>query len=174
MLSIFKRKKVEADKVSLQFAEYFLPAVDEGFKEIAAMINESPEFVKKPGIDPMDSDRFLLITLAANLMSIQRNFQPHDDQEVSRHVLERIAVMCDTDYIGLSNSVGKFQKFISKVNHPSKNLVYGISKTVFFKYGLVKFQEEYFRNINAPNPIFLKRLDEGVVHFLWDWEDVAG
>ena len=36
-----------------------------------------------------------------------------------------------------------------------------------------QFQEEYFKNVNCPNPIFLKRLDNAVVHFMWNWEEVA-
>lgn len=45
-----------------------------------------------------------------------------------------------------------------------------MSKAVFFKYNLNDYQEEYFRQMKTPNPIFLKNLDEVMRHFLWDWE----
>lgn len=171
MLSLFKRK-IQEDKIALMFTEQFLKAVDNGFPEVAALINESPEFIKSPGIAPHDSDRFLLIALSANLISVERYFEAHDGHLVTRSILQRAAEFCDVEYAALNNVVTKNQAFISKVNHPSKNLVYGISKAVFYKYELAKFQDEYFKNVNAPNPIFIKRLDEAVRHFLWDWEAI--
>jgi len=174
MLGIFKHRKLKKDKIAGQFVDQFLPSVDEGFPEVAALINESPEFVKDPNIDPLDSDKFLLITLSANLIAVQDYFPPHVDQEISRYILEFVAEQTETDYVGLSNTIGKNQKLISKVNHPSKNLVYGMSKAIFYKYNLSPFQDEYFKHVNSPNPIFLKRMDEAVENFLWDWEEMTG
>jgi hypothetical protein len=45
-----------------------------------------------------------------------------------------------------------------------------MSKAVFFKYDLGKHQEAYFRKLNAPNPLFLKRLDDVMENFIWDWD----
>ena len=45
-----------------------------------------------------------------------------------------------------------------------------MSKAVFQKYNLNDFQDEYFRRLQAPNPLFLKRMDQVVVNFLWDWD----
>ena len=58
---------------------------------------------------------------------------------------------------------------MARVNHPSKNPVYAMSKAMFFKYKLNGHQEEYFRELNTPNPIFLKNMDEWMKNFLWDW-----
>ena len=64
----------------------------------------------------------------------------------------------------------EYQSFIAKVNHPSKNLVYGMSKALFEKYALNEYQDEYFRRMQAPNPLFLKRMDEVMVNFIWNWD----
>lgn len=173
MLKLFKRHKIQEDKLAAVFVDHFLTAIDNGFPEVAALLNEAPEFVESPNVGYSDSDKFLLITLAANIMSVQRNFSSHNDHIVVRHILEKTAELCNVDYRALSNTITKNQAFISKVNHPSKNLVYGMSKAVFYKYELSKFQEDYFKHVNAPNPILLKRLDEAVVHFLYDWEEIA-
>ena len=45
-----------------------------------------------------------------------------------------------------------------------------MSKGVFHKYELYEFQEEFFRNMRTPHPTFLKRLDEIMVNFIFDWE----
>jgi hypothetical protein len=66
--------------------------------------------------------------------------------------------------------VRDYQSFITRVNHPSKNMIYGMSKAMFHKYGLNEFQDEYFKRMQAPNPLFLKRLDEVMGNFIWDWD----
>lgn len=174
MLKIFRRNKIQEDKVAQVFVDHFLSTVDSGFPEVAALVNDAPEFEKSPNIHSEDSDRFILISLAANLKAVQRYFPPHKDQAVYRKILEQIAEQTNTDLPSLTQAAGKNESFISRVNHPSKNLIYGMSKAFFFKYELAKYQEEYFRNVNAPNPILLKRLDEIMVHFMWDWEEAAG
>ncbi len=64
------------------------------------------------------------------------------------------------------------QSFISRVNHPSKKTLYGMSKAVFHKYDLNPYQQNYFKSLNTPNPIFLKRLDEVMKNFVWGWDEV--
>ncbi|NBN99415.1 MAG: hypothetical protein EBV19_09305, partial [Flavobacteriia bacterium] len=53
---------------------------------------------------------------------------------------------------------------------PSKTTLYAMSKAVFHKYELNQFQDDYFKRMNAPNPVFLKRLDDLLNNFLWNWE----
>ena len=170
MLSIFKKQKVQVQELTTEFVDAFLPTVYEGFPEIAAIINESIEFVESPKIDNEDLDRFLLICLAANITAIQQCFSSQYDQVITRNVLEKVALKGSVEYEDLVRAVKSNQKFISKVNHPSRNILYGMSKAIFYKYNLSKYQVEYFRKLNSPNPIFLKRLDEAVECFLWEWE----
>jgi len=35
---------------------------------------------------------------------------------------------------------------------------------------LYQFQEKYYRDIQAPNPLVLKRLDAIMESFIWNWE----
>jgi len=35
---------------------------------------------------------------------------------------------------------------------------------------LNEFQDEYFKRMQAPNPLFLKRMDEIMVNFIWNWD----
>lgn len=173
MLKIFRKNKIREDKLAAVFVDYFLSTIDNGFPEVVSLINESPEFVKSPEIDSNDSDKFLLIALSANLMAVQRYFSSHIDMVLSEQIIRRVSELCNVDYSALSNSLTKNQSFISKVNHPSKNLIYGMSKALFYKYNLNQYQELYFRNVNSPNPIFLKRLDDAMSLFMWNWEEIA-
>ena len=45
-----------------------------------------------------------------------------------------------------------------------------MSKAVFYKCDLNQYQESYFKTMNTPNPLFLKRLDELIINFIWDWD----
>ena len=44
-----------------------------------------------------------------------------------------------------------------------------MSKGIFDKYALYDYQDEYFKRMQVPNPLFLKRMDEIVENFIWDW-----
>ncbi|HAW50749.1 MAG TPA: hypothetical protein DCX54_00235 [Flavobacteriales bacterium] len=171
MLSIFRKQKIQVQELATEFVDAFLPTVYEGFPEVAAIINESIEFVQSPKVDPEDLDRFLLICLAANTMAVQQCFSSEYDQAIIRNVLENVALKGGVTYEDLHRAVHSSEKFIAKVNHPSKNILYGMSKAIFYKYNLSQFQVEYFRKLNSPNPIFLKRLDDALECFLWNWED---
>jgi hypothetical protein len=48
---------------------------------------------------------------------------------------------------------------------------YAMSKAIFFRYELNQYQTEYFKNMNTPNPISLKRLDDIVGQFIFDWSE---
>jgi hypothetical protein len=45
-----------------------------------------------------------------------------------------------------------------------------MSKAIFHKYKLNDFQDEYFKRMQAPNPLFLKRMDEVMSNFIWNWD----
>ena len=47
---------------------------------------------------------------------------------------------------------------------------YAISKGICGKYRLNDFQDEYFKNMKSPNPMLLKRLDEAMDNFIWNWD----
>ena len=64
--------------------------------------------------------------------------------------------------------VKKIQPFVKSTS--TKNILYGMSKAVFFKFKLGQFQEDYFAQLNTPNPIFLKRIDNLIENYIWDWK----
>jgi len=85
-------------------------------------------------------------------------------------MLEKLAEMYDTGSGSIEKHIKKLQSEMSRLNHPSKNTLYAMSKLFFQQYDLYQFQEEYYRTISAPNPLVLKRLDAIMESFLWDWE----
>ncbi|MEY2938141.1 MAG: hypothetical protein RL062_730, partial [Bacteroidota bacterium] len=45
------------------------------------------------------------------------------------------------------------------------------SKAVFHKYNLNPYQQDYFKMMQTPNPLFLKKMDEIMSNFLFNWEN---
>jgi len=66
--------------------------------------------------------------------------------------------------------VSDYRAFLSRVNSPSKNTLYSMSRGIFHKYDLNDYQEDYFKSMNVPNPIFLKNMNDIMENFLWDWD----
>ena len=169
MLALFGKKKLTDESVANILVNSLIESVEQGFPEVAGFINDSPEFKTAPKIDPQDYGRFLMIVLTGNLSLVNRHFHEGQDTQIVEAVINKMASIFDMEKDDFARMVKDYRQFMSRVNHPSKNVLYAMSKAVFFKYDLNNHQVDYFKNLNTPNPIFLKNLDEVISNFLWDW-----
>jgi len=170
MLTIFGRKKINAERVAHMFAHTILETVENGFPDLAGFIRDSPEFILTPSIDDKDYGRFLMIVISGNFSYITQHFQDGQDKEIIDECLAKLAPVFEMSVTEFTALVKEYKELMCRVNSPSKNTIYGMSKALFVKYDLNECQEEYFRSMKTPNPIFLKNLDELMRNFLWDWE----
>lgn len=172
MFTIFKKKKLTEDQLANYFVNTLLRLTDEGFKDVASIINNDPEFVVSPGIKEEDADQFLLIVIAGNLKLQSLSFDAIRDVRLTEKTIKRFAEVFAVDPSRMRESIVQMQSWMARINHPSKNTHYAMSKAIFFKYNLNQYQSDYFKNMKTPNPIFLKRLDEVVASFIIDWESI--
>ncbi len=170
MLSAILKKKLSDNQVANVFINSIFDSVDNGFLEVAQLINEDVAFMKSPDIGEKDNGEFGLIVIVGNLSFLESTFDADQAGRVEKIVFEKLAKMYDMSEVDFSKLIREYQSFISRVNHPSKNMVYGMSKAVFHKYNLNEVQDEYFRRMQAPNPLFLKRMDEIMINFIWNWD----
>lgn len=170
LLSALLKRKLSDDQVANVFINALFDVVDNGFVEVAELINEDVAFVKSPNIEPNLNGEFALIIIAANLSSLESTFEADQAVRIEQKIFEKLGKIYDMTTADFQSLAREYQSFIAKVNHPSKNLVYGMSKALFEKYKLNEFQDEYFRRMQAPNPLFLKRMDEVMVNFIWNWD----
>ena len=166
---IFGKKKLKEDKLANIFVNSILQAVDDGFSDIVGLIKESPEFINAPEIDTENDSKFLLIILSANLKEIPKHLEAHQDNRLINMIITKLCGVFDVNFDKLEGILREYQSYLSRVNHPSNNNLYAMSKAVFFKYELGQYQADYFKNMNVPNPLFLKRLDEAMKLFLFNW-----
>ncbi len=172
MFTLFKKKKLTEEQLANYFVNTLLQLTDEGFKDVATIINSDPEFVQSPEISDDNADQFLLIVIAGNLKLLSVHFDAMRDVRLADKIVKRLSEIYSVDPSRMRESIAQMQSWMSRINHPSKNTHYAMSKAIFFKYGLNEFQGDYFRNMKTPNPIFLKRLDEVVATFIIDWESI--
>lgn len=173
MFAIFGKKKLNENKLTNIAVNSILDTVDQGFPEVAEIIKNSPELVIEAQLSESHQDIFLLIIIAANLQILPQHLESHQDSRVASRIIEKFALVFDVETNEFERVINEYQSFLKKVNTPSNNTLYSMSKAVFHKFMLADLQEEYFRNMKAPNPLFLKRLDEVMPIFLFDWEKIT-
>ena len=170
MLSAILKKKLSDNQVANVFINSIFDSVDNGFIEVSQLINEDIAFVKSPEISEKDNGEFGLIVIVGNLSFLESTFDADQAGRVEKIIFEKLAKMYEMTEVDFSKLIREYQSFISRVNHPSKNMVYGMSKAVFHKYNLNEVQDEYFKRMQAANPLFLKRMDEIMTNFIWNWD----
>jgi len=170
MFGLAIRKRIDEEKLANIFVNSLLEAVENGFVDIAEMINDDSAFEVSPQVDKQAYDQFLLIIITGNLSFLKQSNEIDQNESLESKIIEKYAQLFNIDKPVFENLIEKMQSFVSQVNFPSKNYLYGLSKAVFFKYNLNQYQESYFRTMNSPNPLFLKRMDELISLFMWDWD----
>lgn len=170
MFGTILRKKVSDEKLANIFVNGIFSAIDNGFPVVADFINEDQAFVTSPNLNEKDNYEFALIVLIGNMSYLESSFDPEQAYKVEELIYERLANVYEMSLSEFKSLVKDYKVLINRLNSPSKNMVYGMSKCVFDKYGLYNFQDEYFKRMQAPNPLFLKRMDDVVENFLWDWD----
>ena len=170
MFGTILRKKISDDKLANIFINSLFNTIDTGFPVVAEFINDDPAFVRSPNIQPKDNYEFALILIVGNMSFLESAFDPEQADKVEKLVYEKLAKVYDMPVAEFKSLLKDYKTLISRLNNPSKNMIYGMSKAIFDKYTLYNFQDEYFKRMQSPNPLFLKRMDEVVENFVWDWD----
>jgi hypothetical protein len=170
MFGLLVKKRLDHNRLANVFVNSLNESVESGFGDIAGMINDDAAFVHDPAINESYADSFMMIVLAGNLKYLDAHFEAEDAKEIRSKIIEKFALIYEMTVFEFEKVVNEYDSFISRVNHPSKNTLYGMSKALFHKFNLNEYQEVYFKSMRAPNPLFLKRMDDVMINYLWDWD----
>ncbi len=170
MFSTLLKKKLSDNQVANIFINAIFNCVDNGFPVVAKMINDDPAFVSSPNLSEKNNGEFALIVIVGNLSFLESTFDAEQADKIEVLIFEKLSKIYSMEVQAFKALVKEYKKFISRVNHPSKNWIYGMSKAVFHKYNLNDNQDMYFKRMQAPNPLFLKRMDEVMANFIWNWD----
>lgn len=170
MIRSFLKRKLTDNQLANIFVNGLLEVIDNGFKDVASLINEDPAFESTPSISSEANSEFTLIVIVGNLVTLESSFDADQAFRVEQLIYQKFAAIFSMTETEFENLIKEYKNFIARVNHPSKNMLYGMSKAIFHKYNLNDFQDDYFKRMQAPNPLFLKRMDEVMSNFIWDWD----
>lgn len=170
MLGIFGRKKIEENQLAQIFVNSMINMGKEAFPDIADMINDDPEFIDSPNLNHDGYIPFLFVIISGNLKYLPSRLEGMHSKHIQEKIYSLLAEKFDTSEKSIAQHIKKYQSEIGRLNHPSKNTLYGMSKLFFHLYDLYPFQDNYYKRIQAANPITLKRLDSVMRAFLYDWE----
>lgn len=168
--TLFRKKKYTEDTLANVFVNNLVASVDASFEDVANLLKSDSEFEITPKLSSDDSDRFLMVVIVGNLNFLSRYFSTAEEQLLRKCIIRKLATVFGITYDEFKGHVENYEDFMWRINHPSNNVLYGMSKTVFYKYNLAQFQDEYFREMKAPSPILLKRLDDIMRNYVWDWD----
>ncbi|MFT3886116.1 MAG: hypothetical protein QM724_12025 [Flavobacteriales bacterium] len=170
--TLFGKKRITEEKLANAFVNAVLRLTEQGYPMIVAELQDSPEFTEIPVFGPGDDELFALIVLAGNLLDAPKHLPAGQDRRFFSLAVSKFANAMGTTASELELEVIALQHYMERINHPSKNTVYAMSKVVFHKFDLFRFQDQYFRDMKAPNPIVLKRLNQLMAFCLWDWAEL--
>jgi hypothetical protein len=170
LITRLSRRKITEDNLAVAFVSNLFEAVENAFPEVAGLINEDPDFPRCPGVELTDDEHFLMIVLVGNIKLLNESFDPELEDTLREKIIDKSSIALGIDRNEFIAMYKEYSEFLSRVNHPSKNILYAMARGVFYKYNLNHYQADYFRTLNTPNPIFLKRMNEVMHCFVWDWQ----
>jgi CO dehydrogenase/acetyl-CoA synthase delta subunit len=170
MLNTLLKRKLTDDQLANLFVNMLIDSVDASYEEIVNLIKDDVAFVTPPKPETLGMDHLILIVFGANMTLAQNVLDVEPAAELNKLVVRKLSGIFDMNETEFAPLLKDYQAFVNHVNFPSKNLVYGMSKAIFAKYELAQYQDQYFREMNAPNPMFLQRFNEITDLFLWDWD----
>lgn len=170
--AILGKKKLAEDEIADLLVNSILNSVSKSFPDVAGLVNDDSNFISSPELAETDGYQFLLIVLTGNVCFIPKFFESGKDKRVIEHVISKVSNHLEMDKTALAKDISECKKHMSRINFPSKNTVYGMSKVFFSRYDLNQFQEDYFKALNSPKPQFLKKMDEINKLFIFNWKEL--
>lgn len=173
--TLFGKKKLKEEKIAQVFVNTINSTALEGFPTLAEYINDGPDFKESPKISPNQVEWFLYIVFAANLYNLKKFFPSEQLNRMRLLIIDEfIASLEGRSEEETLENINNYEAFIAQLKSPTDELEKVISKAVFYKYGLNRFQIDHFQRLNAPNPVVMKALSDVSQNFVWNWEDVLG
>lgn len=170
MLSAIFKKRISDEVLANYFVNGILEVIEKGFEEIKDFMKEDPAFIETPDLDEAKNGHFAMIVLVGNMSELSESFSPDQLKTLTPQIFKNLSEVLEMDEKSFKKLYDDYTSFMKRVNYPSKVTLYSMSKAMFHKYNLNEYQESYFSNLNTPNPLFLKRMDEIMKNFIWNWD----
>ena len=91
MIRSFLKKRLTDNQLANIFVNGLLEVIDNGFKEVASMINEDSAFDYSPDIAPSEIDEFTIIIIVGNLVQLESHFDYNQAVSVESLIIQKFA-----------------------------------------------------------------------------------
>lgn len=170
MFNTLFKKKLTNQQLANIFVNGIIEVVDRGFGEVKSLIEDDPAFHHSPDLSNAADGHFAMIVIVGNMKLLENAISTDKITAVQPIIYNHLSDMLGMDNREFISYFKEYESLMSRINHPSKVILYGMSKTMFVKYKLNKYQDRFFRSMDTPNPLFLKRMDEIMKNFIWNWD----
>src|SRR5689334_13863219 len=126
LLGMLVKKRITEERFAQLFVHNLVTTVEQGFGDVAGMINEDPEFSTSPAISTNEDSEFLMIVLAGNIRLMGSLLEGDIDGRVKKAVLRNCSEIFECDSDTFYKKYREYCDFMSRVNHPSKNVLYSM------------------------------------------------
>jgi hypothetical protein len=168
--TLIGKKKMTEEALASTLVEGTLKTSGLIFSEVVEYLNECPHFDRSPELKVEDDLDFIITVFTCNISRIPNYFTDGQDKRIAHWMLKKLAYALYMDVRDLSNRVKDCKSLMKRLNHPSKNLIYAMPKAVFSLYDLNEFQQSYFKDLNSPNPLYLKEMNQMMEYLVWNWD----
>ena len=172
LLNWLSKRKLTDEQVANIFVNTTFETVEIGWPQVSELLNLMPEFETLPELSSEDYGKFLMIVVSGNLSQVPKHFANGVDRAIIKRCMSKFARALGLPKDKFAKKVKEYKAFMKEINRPSKNTTTAMTRTVLYKYDLIKHQEAYFRDMNVPNPIIQKTLRDLMVSFIWDWDEI--
>ena len=97
MFSTLIKRKLTDNQVANIFINALYDSIDNGFSEVAQLINEDLAFTTSPNIDKDNNGEFGLIVIVGNLSYLESTFDADQAERVETIIFEKLSKFYDLD-----------------------------------------------------------------------------
>ena len=103
MIRSFLKRKLTDNQLANIFVNGLLDVIENGFKDVASLINEDPAFESSPNILPESHTEFTLIVIVGNIVTLESSFDSDQAFRVEQLIYQKFAAIFSMTEIQFSN-----------------------------------------------------------------------
>ena len=109
MIRSFLKRKLTDNQLANIFVNGLLEVIDNGFKDVALLINEDPAFDSTPNITSEANSEFTLIIIVGNLVTLESSFDSDQAFRVEKLIYRKFATIFSMDETSFENLIKDYK-----------------------------------------------------------------
>ena len=120
--TLFVKKKVSQNQLAYNFVHHTLNCIDITYNDFLDALYNDTELESYPELDYNNPSELIFIIIAGNIKYFERILSAHEEKIVCNSIVQEMANIFEMEFHEMEENLDKYGSFISRVNHPSKNI----------------------------------------------------